>query len=143
MMITKLVIQGVVTVLMLVCYAQVSTKFNIIVNKNNCDNEKLLHSPGTPCVNGSVHLIGGLVPTEGTVQMCVGGRWRELCYRSWGHQEAFVVCRQLGLPATGECVLMSHAIFMTKHFPFNQTYLQLQLVSLVKNKIQHVLRDFL
>ena len=55
------------------------------------------------CVNGTVRLIGGLVPTEGTVQMCVNGRWRELCNRYWGNQEAVVVCRQLGLPATGEC----------------------------------------
>ena len=36
--------------------------------------------------------------------MCVRGRWRDLCYSSWDYQEAFVVCRQLGLPATGECV---------------------------------------
>ena len=42
------------------------------------------HTPGT-CVTGNVRLIGGLVPTEGTVQMCVGGRWRELCYSGWGY----------------------------------------------------------
>ena len=54
-------------------------------------------------MNGTVRLIGGLVPTEGTVQMCVDGRWRELCYSDWGNQEAVVVCRKLGLPATGEC----------------------------------------
>ena len=53
------------------------------------------------------------------------------------------MCRQLGLPATGECVLMSHAIFMTKHFPFNQTYLQLQLVSLVKIKYITCIKRFL
>ena len=61
----------------------------------------LMYIPGN-CVTGNVRLIGGLVPTEGTVQMCVGGRWRELCDSSWNYQEAFVVCRQLGLPATGE-----------------------------------------
>ena len=66
----------------------------------------VLHA-GSPCINGSVRLIGGLVPTEGTVQMWVGGRWRELCYSfSWSYEEAFVVCRQLGLPATGECVII-------------------------------------
>ena len=66
-----------------------------------------MYIPGT-CVTGNVRLIGGLVPTEGTVQMCVGGRWRELCYSGWSYQEAFVVCRQLGLPATGEWVIITH-----------------------------------
>ena len=72
---------------------------------SNVQLYRTAHTPGT-CVAGNVRLIGGLVPTEGTVQMCVGGRWRELCYSSWGYQEAFVVCRQLGLPATGECVII-------------------------------------
>ena len=68
-----------------------------------CSSKELhITIPGT-CVTGNVRLIGGLVPTEGTVQMCMGGRWRELCHSGWGYQEVFVVCRQLGLPATGEC----------------------------------------
>ena len=83
-----------------------------------------MYIPGT-CVTGNVRLIGGLVPTEGTVQMCVGGRWRELCYRysRWRYQEAFVVCRQLGLPATGEWVIITHYYVITK---FSIINLQLQ-----------------
>ena len=58
------------------------------------------------------------MPTEGTVQMCVDGRWREMCNSYWGNQEAFVVCRQLGLPATGECdiFLVSYSIINFYHF---------------------------
>ena len=33
--------------------------------------------------------------------MCYNGAWNSLCYYGFGYQEAFVVCRQLGLPATG------------------------------------------
>ena len=74
---------------------------------SNVQLYRTAHTLGT-CVTGDVRLIGGLVPTEGTVQMCVLGRWRELCYSGWGYQEAFVVCRQLGLPATGEWVIITH-----------------------------------
>ena len=53
------------------------------------------------CNDGDVRLFGGLVDSEGTVEFCVSGAWNSLCYDGWGYQEAFVVCRQLGLPATG------------------------------------------
>ena len=33
--------------------------------------------------------------------MCYNGAWTSLCYNGFNYQEAFVVCRQLGLPATG------------------------------------------
>ena len=29
------------------------------------------------------------------------GRWTGVCSSSWNYQDAFVVCRQLGYPATG------------------------------------------
>ena len=53
------------------------------------------------CTHGNVRLIGGLEPTEGRVEVCVEGRWTGVCDSNWNYQDAFVVCRQLGYPATG------------------------------------------
>ena len=53
------------------------------------------------CTHGNVRLIGGLEHTEGRVEMCVQGRWTGVCDSNWNYQDAFVVCRQLGYPATG------------------------------------------
>ena len=32
--------------------------------------------------------------------MCDNGAWTSMCDNHWGYKEGFVVCRQLGLPAT-------------------------------------------
>ena len=55
-----------------------------------------------PGIHGTVRLIGGLIPEEGTVEVCVNGVWSSVCHWSWDYKDAFVVCRQLGYPATGE-----------------------------------------
>ena len=68
----------------------------------------LVHVAGS---SGTVLLVSGLIPEEGTVQVCVNGVWSSVCdnswdyrwdYSSWDYKDAFVVCRQLGYPATGE-----------------------------------------
>ena len=51
---------------------------------------------------GSVQLCGGVVPEAGTVEFCSGGTWKAVCDYNWDYKNAFVVCRELGLPATGK-----------------------------------------
>ena len=84
-----------------------TVNYTTIACKYHCGtfntNQVLLRVfPGNLCSNGDVRLVGGLVDIEGTVEFCVNGSWNSLCQKSWGYQEAFVVCRQLGLPATGK-----------------------------------------
>ena len=45
---------------------------------------------------------GGVVPEAGTVEFCSGGTWKAVCDSNWDYKDAFVVCRELGLPATGK-----------------------------------------
>ena len=55
---------------------------------------------------GGIRLYNGTSPEEGTVENCRGGIWRAVCDINWSYQNSFVVCRELGLPATGTCKLM-------------------------------------
>ncbi len=48
---------------------------------------------------GELRLSNGLIPQEGTVEVCVGGTWRGVC--DWDYTDAYVACRQMGFPATG------------------------------------------
>ena len=42
------------------------------------------------------HLIAG------RMLICDGMEWRAVCHYLWGREDATVVCRQLGFPATGK-----------------------------------------
>ena len=58
------------------------------------EDELDLNCPCEP--EGAVHLVDGIVPYQGTVEICAGGTWRSICSKNWGDNHASVVCRQLG-----------------------------------------------
>ncbi len=68
------------------------------------DQQLVTYFPDAACSNGDIRLVDGLISTEGRVEVCMNGGWTGICDSSWNYQDAFVVCRQLGYPATG----MSH-----------------------------------
>ena len=49
----------------------------------------------------SVRLVGGLLPTEGRVEIFYDETWGTICDSGWSVQDAEVVCNELGYPGIG------------------------------------------
>lgn len=47
------------------------------------------------CQTGDVRLVNGTSPSEGRVEICMGGVWGTVCDNAWDQLDASIVCRQL------------------------------------------------
>jgi len=59
------------------------------------------------CTNGTIRLADGQSATEGRVELCINGVWGSVCDDNWDPSDARVVCRQLGLPYSGNSITMN------------------------------------
>ena len=57
------------------------------------------------CNNYDVRLVGGNIPLEGRVEICLYNQWGSVCDISWRTQEAQVICRQLGYSGASMAVI--------------------------------------
>ena len=57
------------------------------------------------CVDGDIRLANGARPSEGRVEVCMGGVWGTITGRGWDKQDATVTCRQLGYSDQCKCYI--------------------------------------
>ena len=67
---------------------------------------------GTTCDQGDVRLVGGSSQYEGTVEVCVDGKFSVVCDNSWDDKEAMVVCGQLSYATIGKLTSIIRKIIL-------------------------------
>ena len=68
------------------------------------------------CSNGTIQLVGGQSTNEGRVDVCINGVWGTVCDDHWDTIDARVVCRQLGLPYTGNKIELPANYYSDSNF---------------------------
>ena len=58
------------------------------------------------CTSGDIRLVGGSTYMEGRVEICHNGRWGTVCDREWDIEDAYVICRTMGLPWRGQYIIL-------------------------------------
>ena len=58
-----------------------------------------------PCNTGELRLVGGNIPNEGRVEICMNNVWGTVCDDLWSSTDATVVCQELGYSTQGQTLV--------------------------------------
>ena len=83
------------------CEGNIIRTRNVLVT-NFATTNQLYNFIAAPCSNGPLRLVGGNVPNEGRVEICLNDVWGTVCDDGWSTTDATVVCRQLGYSTQGQ-----------------------------------------
>ena len=59
------------------------------------------------CADGDLRLVGGFIPSEGRVEICINNTYGTICDDRWDEQDAAVVCTQLQFSPNGMFSLLT------------------------------------
>ena len=76
----------------------------------------LLDDALAPCATGDIRLVGGNVPYEGRVEICLENEWGSICDIGWDEADASVVCTRLDYLTDGSNPFL---ILVLLHTPTN------------------------
>ena len=69
------------------------------------------------CYEGDVRLVDGATGLEGRLEICRNNVWGTVCHNRWDHNDARVVCQQLGLSAVGKDLKLCHTCAVSQLTP--------------------------